>query len=213
MTDRETMTGNDVRLGRDTTVDGASTSHRHARVAVSCVAFVAFMTGMSFAAVPLYDLFCRVTGFGGTTQQADAASTTVIDRDIAVRFDANVAQGLPWEFGAEQVEVELKVGENGLMFYTAENLFEHATMGTATFNVTPLKAGQYFVKTACFCFTEQTLESGERVEMPVAFYVDPRIADDPELDNVHTITLSYTFFPVRDGETLAQALAPEPNAN
>ncbi len=174
------------------------------RVALTCVGFVAFMTGMSFAAVPLYDLFCRVTGFGGTTQQSELASTTIIDREIKVRFDANVAQSLPWEFHAEQVEVEMLVGENRLGFYTAENLAGQATIGTATFNVTPAKAGQYFVKTACFCFTEQTLQPGEQVEMPVAYFIDPRIADDPEMADVHTITLSYTFFPVRqDDDTLA----------
>lgn len=159
-----------------------------------CVATVAGMVGMSFAAVPLYNLFCRVTGYGGTTQKAAQASDIVIDRTVRVRFDASVNPSLNWQFHPKQREITLKVGESAIAFYEARNLSGKITTGTATFNVTPLKAGLYFTKIDCFCFTEQTLQPGKMAEMPVTFYVDPEIAKDPNLDDVKTITLSYTFF-------------------
>ncbi len=152
------------------------------------------MVGMSYAAVPLYDLFCRVTGFGGTTQIASERSNTVSDRPIKVRFDA-MTTNIDWAFQPIQRQIELKVGENALAFYRATNRTSASLTGTATFNVTPLKAGAYFSKVECFCFTEQTLGPGETIEMPVAFYVDPAIDEDPNLKDVKTITLSYTFYP------------------
>lgn len=167
---------------------------RHAGVAVICFSVVAMMVGLAYAAVPLYRIFCQVTGFGGTTQVAVSAPDTVLERQVKVRFDANVASGLGWSFEPEQREVEVKVGEQTLAYYKARNLTGREITGTASFNVTPLNAGRYFSKVECFCFTEQTLKPGEAVDMPVTFYVDPAIADDPDLDSLHTITLSYTFF-------------------
>ncbi len=173
----------------------ASQKHRkNARVGLTLAGVVIGMIGLSFATVPLYRLFCQVTGFGGTTQVAETVPQEVSDRVIAVRFNADVNDKLPWRFGPLQREVKVQVGENRLAFYQAQNISDRAVTGTATFNVTPLKAGQYFSKIACFCFTEQRLEPGQEIDMPVSFFVDPAILDDPELDDVNTITLSYTFF-------------------
>src|SRR5690606_31557032 len=158
------------------------------------------MVMMAYAAVPLYQLFCQVTGFGGTTQVATAASEEVLDREIVVRFNADVNPALPWTFQPEQREARLKVGEQGLAFYRAVNNGTEPVIGTATYNVTPLKAGLYFSKIQCFCFTEQRLEPGESMDMPVTFFVDPSIADDPNLNDVRTITLSYTFFRTQGAE-------------
>lgn len=164
--------------------------------AAACAVFVAGMVGMAFAAVPLYRLFCQVTGLGGTTQRADAAPEAAIARNISVRFDANIGNGLGWGFRPLVRSVELKVGEVGEAVFVAENRMDRPTTGTAVFNVTPLEAGAYFNKIACFCFDEQTLEPGQRLEMPVTFFVDPAIAENGDLDYVRTITLSYTFYPV-----------------
>jgi cytochrome c oxidase assembly protein subunit 11 len=153
------------------------------------------MVGMSYAAVPLYDLFCRVTGYGGTTQIAAEKSGSVTQRPIKVRFDAMVTN-IDWAFQPVQRQIELQVGENAVAFYRATNQSKQPLSGTATFNVTPLKVGAYFSKVECFCFTEQTLSPGQTVDMPVAFYVDPDISNDPNLNDVKTITLSYTFYPV-----------------
>jgi len=163
--------------------------------AALCAVFVAGMVGMSFAAVPLYRMFCQVTGFGGTTQQADSAPARVLDREITVRFDGNVGNGLGWSFRPRERSVTLRIGEVADIAFIAENRGTTTATGTATFNVTPNAIGVYFNKIACFCFTEQTLAPGETVEMPVQFFVDPAIADDRELEYVRTITLSYTFFP------------------
>jgi len=152
------------------------------------------MVGLSFAAVPLYDMFCRVTGYGGTTQEAAEASRRTVDRRLTVRFDASVNGDLPWSFAPVQAEMDLQAGENALAFYRARNLSDSPVVGTATFNVTPQKAGIYFTKVECFCFTEQNLAPGQTMDMPVAFYVDPEFAGDPDMDDVNTITLSYTFF-------------------
>jgi cytochrome c oxidase assembly protein subunit 11 len=173
--------------------------------AAVCVVFVAFMVGMSFAAVPLYRIFCQATGFDGTTQRADAAPGRSLDRQITVRFDGNVANGLGWNFRPRERQVTLRVGDVAEVAFLAENRGASASTGTATFNVTPDSAGAYFNKIACFCFTEQTLAAGQSLDMPVQFFVDPAIADDRELDHVDTITLSYTFFP-------AAAPAPKPLA-
>ena len=152
------------------------------------------MVGVAFAAVPLYRLFCQVTGYGGTTQVSASAPAEAGERIFKVRFNADVHRDLPWRFWPEQREVTLRVGEPGLVFYGAENLSGRAVVGTATFNVTPLKAGQYFNKVQCFCFDEQELAPGETARLGVSFFVDPAITQDRNLDEVTAITLSYTFF-------------------
>ena len=178
------------------------------KVVLICAGLTLGMLGMSYAAVPLYQLFCQVTGYAGTTQRADDTTGIVLDRKITVRFDANIASSLDWEFEAKQHEVELRVGEKGQAFYVARNLGGEATFGTATFNVSPQQAGAYFNKIECFCFTEQKLEPGESIDMPVVFFVDPDIATDPLLKKVQTITLSYTFYPDTDAqERLSQSVA------
>jgi cytochrome c oxidase assembly protein subunit 11 len=152
------------------------------------------MVGLTAAAVPLYRLFCQVTGYGGTTQRAEAIPERQLDRTITVRFNADVAGNLPWSFAPVERAVEVRLGEQHLAFYRAHNASNRAIVGSATFNVTPFKAGLYFDKIACFCFQEQTLQAGETVDMPVSFYVDPAILDDPDTRDLRAITLSYTFF-------------------
>jgi len=172
---------------------------RDAVVAAVCGFVVVLMVGASYAAVPFYNWFCRATGFNGTTQVATAApSATPLERKIAVRFDSNVAPGLPWKFAPEQTEIEVKIGQVVTIFYTVTNQSARTTTGQAAYNVAPLTVGAYFQKINCFCFTEQTMAPGEKREMPVVFYVDPSIADDSDNAGVNTITLSYTFYPVRD---------------
>ncbi len=181
---------------------------RNKFVAFAAVSLVAGMVGMSYAAVPLYKLFCAVTGFGGTTQRADAAPALILDRDVTVRFNADVGQGLGWKFQPLQRDITLKVGQEALIYYRATNVSDKPIVGMATFNVTPDKAGQYFNKIACFCFTEQRLEPGQSIDMPVSFFVDPRIAEDRNLDDVANIALSYTFFPVDKPAPRTTAAAP-----
>ena len=166
--------------------------------------FVAGMGGLAYASVPLYEIFCRVTGYGGTTQIAGTESGTVIDREMKVRFDSNVNPALGWSFDPALKSMRLKVGENAIAFFQAENQSDETIVGTATFNVTPDKAGLYFNKVDCFCFTEQVLKPGQKVDMPVTFYIDPTIADDPNLADVTTITLSYTFFRAEDQSAAKQ---------
>ena len=178
---------------------------RNARTGVVLAGIVAGMVGLSFASVPLYRLFCQVTGYGGTTQIAAAAPGAVSERVIKVRFNADTAPDLPWSFKPVQREIALKVGESGLAYYRARNLAAEAVTGTSTFNVTPLKAGRYFSKVQCFCFDEQRLEAGQELDMAVSFFVDPEILSDRNLDEVKTITLSYTFFRAPgDAETGAE---------
>lgn len=167
---------------------------RNLRLVLVSFSVAAGMVGAAYAAVPLYEVFCQVTGFGGTTQTAEAAPAVTLDRKITVRFNADVGKALPWRFAPAQDRVELKIGEQVLAFYRAKNLSGRTITGTAAFNVTPAKVGQYFNKIACFCFTEQELKAGAEVDMPVTFFIDPAIADDPNLNEVTTITLSYTFF-------------------
>ena len=155
---------------------------------------VFFMGALSYASVPLYKLFCQVTGYGGTTQVAQNLSDKVIDRSVTIRFDANVNPALDWKFVPAQKSIELSVGENALAFYRAENTGSAPVVGTATFNVTPDKAGIYFNKVECFCFQEQLLAPNQVIDMPVSFFIDPEMMNDPNLDDVTTITLSYTFF-------------------
>lgn len=168
------------------------------------------MGALSFAAVPFYDWFCRVTGFAGTTSVASAASDTVLDREIAVRFDGSLEAGMPWEFRPQQTRMTLRIGENGLAFYEAYNPTDRVIAGTASYNVQPDLAGGYFTKVECFCFTEQVLQPGERVIMPVSFYVDPSIVDDAEAGLISEITLSYTFHQTPLPEEQAALDAPAP---
>ncbi|MGU3574690.1 cytochrome c oxidase assembly protein [Brucellaceae bacterium C25G] len=174
-------------------------------VAFACLSFFVCMVGAAYASVPLYRLFCQVTGYGGTTQRVDQYSDKILDQTIKVRFDANTAGGLPWDFKPVQREVELKIGETAIVKYDAVNKFNETTYGRATFNVTPARAGAYFNKVQCFCFTDTTLAAGEDMEMPVLFFVDPDIVNDPDLKDVKTITLSYTFFPIDEPKPLAAA--------
>lgn len=152
------------------------------------------MIALSFASAPLYRTFCQVTGWGGTTKAAASNPNKVYDRKIVVQFNADTDPHLPWAFKPDQRQVTVHVGANALISYTAHNKTNQAVTGTALHNVTPLKAGKYFIKTQCFCFAEQTLEAGKTVHMPVTFYIDPKIMDDRELKDLKTITLSYTFF-------------------
>lgn len=163
-----------------------------------CAGIFVGMIALSYASVPLYNIFCRVTGYGGTTQVAWAAPTEVLERRMTVRFDANVAHQMPWDFKPVENTVQVNVGETVLAWYRATNHSDKEVKGTASFNVSPSKAGGYFSKIECFCFTEQILGPGETVDMPVTFFIDPDIAGDKNLDNVETITLSYTFFEVED---------------
>jgi cytochrome c oxidase assembly protein subunit 11 len=174
-------------------------------IALACLAFFACMVGMSFAAVPLYQLFCQVTGYGGTTQRVEQYSDTILDRTVTVRFDANVSGGLPWAFSPVQRDVTVKIGETVQIGYEARNDFAKPTSGRASFNVAPALAGSYFNKVECFCFTDTTLKPGEGIDMPVVFYIDPDIVNQPELANLKTITLSYTFFPTGAEEPVAAA--------
>ena len=184
---------------------------RNLRTGLALSLLVCTMTGLAFASVPLYRLFCQVTGYGGTTQVAETAPGQVFERRITVRFNADVNPKLPWHFQPLERAVTLRVGEPGLAFYRAVNLTDQPVRGTATFNVTPLKAGQYFNKTQCFCFDEQRLEAGEAVEMGVSFFIDPAILEDRNLDDVTTVTLSYTFF--RSLEDEADAGSPTADAD
>lgn len=167
---------------------------RDKKIALACLAGALTMVGAAFAAVPLYRMFCQVTGFGGTTQRADAPSHVMLDRKVTVRFDANVAPGLAWTFEPVERTVEARIGENVLAFYRATNTSTEPLTGTASFNVAPDAAGPHFSKIECFCFTEQTLAPGQTVEMPVSFFVDPGLVADPNSAHLQQITLSYTFY-------------------
>ncbi|MCB1452119.1 MAG: cytochrome c oxidase assembly protein [Rhizobiaceae bacterium] len=166
-------------------------------IAMLCGAFFVGMVGMAYAAVPLYQLFCQVTGYGGTTQRAETQySGRILDENVTVRFDANTSAGLGWDFQPVQRDVTMKIGETVQIAYRAKNLTSSPSWGRSSFNVTPQIAGGYFMKVECFCFTDTKLEPGEEIEMPVVFYVDPDVVDLPEMKNIRTITLSYTFYPV-----------------
>jgi cytochrome c oxidase assembly protein subunit 11 len=173
-------------------------------VAAACVAFFGGMIGVTYASVPLYKLFCQVTGYGGTTQRADEASAKMLDREITIRFDANVSGDLPWAFQPKQREVTIKLGETKQISYEASNLFSAPTRGKASFNVTPALAGAYFNKVQCFCFTDTMLKPGEKMDMPVVFFVDPEIVNEIDLKDIKTITLSYTFFASKDETPVAK---------
>jgi cytochrome c oxidase assembly protein subunit 11 len=174
---------------------------KNRRVGLIVLGAAAAMLGLGFAAVPLYDLFCRVTGFGGTTQRATLAQALTAEglaksagaRTISIRFDANTARDMPWAFRPRQVTDKVQIGQRDMAIYEAKNLSSVAVTGTASFNVEPERAGRYFNKVQCFCFTEQTLQPGQEVAMPVLYFVDPKALDDPSMDGVEQITLSYTF--------------------
>jgi cytochrome c oxidase assembly protein subunit 11 len=178
--------------------------HSNLIVAAACIAFFSGMIGVTYASVPLYKLFCQVTGYGGTTQVADISPTKILEREITIRFDANVSGALPWGFQPKQREVTIKIGETKQISYEATNLFSKPTRGKATFNVVPELAGAYFNKLECFCFTDTTLKPGEKLDMPVVFFVDPEIVNEVDLKDINTITLSYTFFPSADETPIAK---------
>lgn len=170
--------------------------NRNRRVALIALGVALAMLALGFAAVPLYRMFCQVTGFGGTTQrssEAQANGVKVLDRTISVRFDGNVESGMPWKFGPEQVTQDMRIGEKRLAYYVVENLSDKPITGVASFNVEPAYAGLFFHKVQCFCFNQQTLQPGQKLRMPVLYYVDPAIVDDKDASGVRQITLSYTF--------------------
>ena len=173
---------------------------RNLRTALLAAAGVVGMGGLGYASVPLYRIFCQVTGLNGTTQRGQAAPGA-IDRQVTVRFDSNTAQSLAWDFKPSVRAEQVTVGAREMTYFIARNRSDRTVTGTASFNVTPAIAGQYFTKIQCFCFNEQTLKPGEEVRMPVIYYVDPRIADDPDAKDVTAITLSYTFYPVDSGKS------------
>lgn len=181
-------------------------------VAAVCGCVVAMMVGASFAAVPFYNWFCRTTGYGGVTQVSEKAPERVLDRTVLVRFDSNVAPGLPWKFEPEQNEIKLKIGEVATVHYKVTNLAARPITAQAGYNVSPPQVGAYFDKINCFCFTQQTLKAGETREMTVVFYVDPDVAKDHDQDDLNTITLSYTFYRLPDAEQpVADAGAAQPS--
>ena len=167
--------------------------NENTRTMTKLLGVIAFMGGLAWAAVPLYDWFCSVTGFGGTTAVADAGSDDVLDETIKIKFDASLERGMPWEFRPVQREMEVRIGETGLAFYEAYNPTDAPVAGQASYNVAPYAAGGFFMKIDCFCFEYQVLMPGERVTMPVSFFVDPEIVEDAEGKHVPHITLSYTF--------------------
>lgn len=174
-------------------------ARRNRKAAILALCFAIGMLGMGYAAVPLYRIFCEATGFGGTTMkvsEATASAIAVTDKQITVRFDSNVSSALPWRFKPENPTEKITIGARDIAAFEAENLSSRPVTGTATFNVTPVQAGRYFAKVQCFCFTEQTLQPGEKVRMPVIYYVDPAILTDPETKDIEEITLSYTFYPL-----------------
>jgi cytochrome c oxidase assembly protein subunit 11 len=194
------------------TPDTSSHRRNHIIVATACGVFVAAMVGAAYAAVPLYNWFCRTTGFGGTTQVATAAPSHILDRKLKIRFDGNVAGGLPWRFEPEQNSIEVRIGEVVTVSYSVVNESARETVGVASYNVSPPTAGIYFSKINCFCFTDQRLKGGEKRDMTVVFFVDPELVKDWEQDGLDTITLSYTMYPARQPEAprvgSGAALAP-----
>lgn len=186
--------------GQKTGERAGNQQRKNARVLAAILGIPVVMTGVAFASVPLYDLFCRVTGFGGTTQVSAGTTGEVLDRTMEVRFVTNTGRGMPWEFGAEMREMEVQVGEPGLVFYNVANTADRPTAGVAVYNVSPPKAGIYFNKVQCFCFEEQILNPGETAEFPVYFFLDPALADDPNMDDVTVVTLSYTYYESQSDE-------------
>jgi cytochrome c oxidase assembly protein subunit 11 len=185
---------------------------RNLRVAIMAASVAAGMVGLSFASVPLYRLFCQVTGFGGTTQRAETAPAQSLGQTVSVRFDANTSDKLNWAFHPLQAPVTVKFGEQSMAYYEAVNRSDETLTGTAVFNVTPPQAGAYFNKIQCFCFTEQTLKPGEKIEMPVSFFVDPDMLEDADAAGIEEITLSYTFYPVDKTKAVTEAKTAAPGS-
>jgi len=183
-----------------------STMSGQKKTVLQTVSVVVVMGGLAWASVPFYNWFCKVTGFGGTTSVAEAGSDIVLDRVMTIRFDASKDRGMPWDFKPMVREMDLKIGETGLAFYEAYNPTDRPVAGTASYNVVPYDAGGFFTKIDCFCFEEQVLQPGERVQMPVTFYVDPEIVDDRDAKYIHHITLSYTFHETELPEVEARLL-------
>jgi len=188
-----------------TTQETSGKTRGNAAILVACVAFVAGMVGMSFAAVPLYQMFCQVTGYNGTTQRVEQVSDVILDRTMNVTFDANVDPHLMWKFAPVDRQVKLRIGETVEVHYTATNHSSKPATGQAVFNVTPMEAAAYFNKIECFCFTDVQLKPGETRDMPVVFFIDPEIVNTVETKDIGTITLSYTFYP-HEGEKPVAAL-------
>lgn len=190
-----------------------SAAPNNRRTVIKLASLGLFMLGLSFASVPLYDLFCRVTGYGGTVTQAEQGADVILDKVVTVRFDASKDRDMPWNFKPMQTEMKIRVGETGLAFYEASNPTDRAVAGTASFNVAPFSAGGYFSKIECFCFTEQVLAPGQTVQMPVTFFVDPEMMEDDEASLIHTITLSYTFhetdLPAQDAAAITDNVTNE----
>jgi cytochrome c oxidase assembly protein subunit 11 len=187
-------------------------ARKNLRVAAIAGSVAAGMAGLAYASVPLYSMFCKATGFGGTTQRADVAPETATDKFITIRFDANTAGSLGWNFHPVQSVMKVKIGEQHMAHYSATNTSDKVLTGSAIFNVTPSEAGAYFNKIQCFCFTEQILKPGESADLPVDFFVDPAILDDPDSKSISEITLSYTFFPV-DKPDAVSAVEQPPKQN
>ena len=185
----------------------------NSRTAAILIGIVVTMGALAWAAVPFYSWFCRVTGYGGTTNVATEGATRVLDQTVTVRFDANTDPAMPWEFKPVQRQMTLKIGETGMAFFEAYNPTDHTIAGTAAYNVAPDLAGYYFNKIQCFCFTENELKPGETMDMPVVFFVDPAIVDDLDAKDITTITLSYTFFPHASEKPVAAVAEPVQDSN
>jgi cytochrome c oxidase assembly protein subunit 11 len=183
-----------------------------AKTVAQTVSLVVFMGGLAWASVPFYDWFCRVTGFGGVTGVSEVAPEEILDQTITVRFDGSLNNHMPWEFKPVVREMEVRIGESGLAFYEAYNPTDRPIAGAASYNVTPYQAGGFFQKIQCFCFEEQVLQPGERVQMPVNFYVDPEIVNDRDGKYIHTITLSYTFYEIDLPEDYAHVQDSDANS-
>lgn len=184
-----------------------------ARTVAQTLSLVVFMGGLAWASVPFYDWFCRVTGFGGVTGVSDVAPEDVLDQTITIRFDGSLNNHMPWEFKPVVREMDIRIGESGLAFYEAYNPTDRPVAGSASYNVTPYQAGGFFNKIDCFCFEEQVLQPGERVQMPVTFYVEPDIVDDRDGKHIHTITLSYTFYEIDLPEDTASMQDSDANSD
>ena len=181
---------------------------KNQKTALGALVVVCSMATLSFASVPLYDWFCRVTGFGGTPLTSEIAAADILEQTIKIRFDASLERSMPWDFKPVLKEMEIRIGETGLAFYEAYNPTRRPVAGSASYNVHPYQAGGYFTKIDCFCFEEQILQPGERVQMPVTFYVDPGIVNDTDGQYIHTITLSYTFYEIEAEEAQASLALP-----
>jgi cytochrome c oxidase assembly protein subunit 11 len=186
-------------------------TRRDVLVAAGCGVFVAVMVGAAFAAAPFYNWFCRTTGFAGTTQVSTQAPEHILDRTMTVRFDSNIAPGLPWKFEPEQNEIKVRIGEVATVLYRVANEAARETFAQASYNVSPPTVGLYFQKINCFCFTEQRMQPGETREMAVVFYIDPALVKDSDQDDLNTITLSYTFYPLREPAQPVAAATGKPS--